>query len=295
MQAFIQTTMATATRAILVVMMTMATNVPGEGKSVWFDSNWGSRAVGTNLVQSWQPSTMPARAPALRQTWTTGACSEGRGAGLGDDDASQESQQHIKLTSRARALEQMRQGVELAQAGHFEAGLRMLKAARRADPGIAEVHNNIGNVLVEIGKSDDAIDSYNRALELQPTLLQALHNKATALHERATRARAAEGEWGILALNRWQQAEDAYLEALSVRPHDKECLFNLGNLYSERAFVSRALQLYGQVRPESIRMLSAPQTAFSIPMLSAPRLHTAVRMYTLCVRACAPVKAKANL
>ena len=43
----------------------------------------------------------------------------------------------------------------------------------RLNPDYAEVHNNLGNALMDLGQTDAAIESYRRAVELKPQLAEA--------------------------------------------------------------------------------------------------------------------------
>ncbi|GAB3393514.1 tetratricopeptide repeat protein [Azotobacter armeniacus] len=65
------------------------------------------------------------------------------------------------------------QGLALYQAGDYAAA-----AERFAQGHSAAAHYNRGNALARAGELEAALDAYERALELQPVLESALHNKA---------------------------------------------------------------------------------------------------------------------
>lgn len=65
------------------------------------------------------------------------------------------------------------QGLALYQAGDYAAA-----AERFAQGHSAAAHYNRGNALAQAGELEAALDAYERALELHPTLEPALHNRA---------------------------------------------------------------------------------------------------------------------
>lgn len=76
-------------------------------------------------------------------------------------------------------------------------------------------YNNLGVVLKESGKYDQAIELYRRALEIHPTYSEAYNNLGVALN----------------AMSQYDQAIVAYQKALELRPNNPQALGNLGNAY----------------------------------------------------------------
>ncbi|HEX4609955.1 MAG TPA: tetratricopeptide repeat protein, partial [Urbifossiella sp.] len=72
-----------------------------------------------------------------------------------------------------------RQGAALYRAGDFKAA-----AAAFARDGSAEGAFDRGNALVMLGKYDDAVNSYDRALALRPGWSEAADNRAVAVVRR---------------------------------------------------------------------------------------------------------------
>jgi hypothetical protein len=56
----------------------------------------------------------------------------------------------------------------LVKEGKLDEALSQLLQARKAVPTCAEVHNQIGNILVKMGKFEEAIQSYEKATNLDP-------------------------------------------------------------------------------------------------------------------------------
>lgn len=62
----------------------------------------------------------------------------------------------------------------------------------RAQPAQPHVWNNLGNLVFSLGRHDEALNSFDRALELSPGYADAHYNRARALHRMARLPEAAE-------------------------------------------------------------------------------------------------------
>jgi len=98
-------------------------------------------------------------------------------------------------------------------------------------------HTNLGLVLFEKGKIDDAIANYRSALQMQPDWWDAEYNLGTAL--------LAKG-----------QVDEAILhceKAVSMRPTDPDAQVALGNLLAQKGWIDEAIAHYQKaitVRPD---------------------------------------------
>jgi protein O-GlcNAc transferase len=79
-----------------------------------------------------------------------------------------------------------------------------LQDAVRLQPRLAGAHNNLGNVLLAMGRPEEALAAFDTALALQPAFAVALGNRGRAL----------------LALGQPQPAAAAFLSAAAARPGD---------------------------------------------------------------------------
>ena len=79
-------------------------------------------------------------------------------------------------------------------------------------PDTAEDHYKLGNRLKELGRHDDAVASYQRALALNPDYAEAHNNLGISLIE----------------LNRPEEAVTSYQRALAVKPDFADFHFNVG-------------------------------------------------------------------
>ena len=65
--------------------------------------------------------------------------------------------------------------------GDFDNALTHYRALLEQNNASAEVHNNLGNVLKEQGRPEEALACYQQALTLKPDFADALYNAAQLL------------------------------------------------------------------------------------------------------------------
>ena len=86
--------------------------------------------------------------------------------------------------------------------GKLEEAIDAYNKAISFKPDFAEAYNNIGIVLVDQGKLEEAMDAYNRALAIKPDYAEAYNNMGNALQEQG----------------KLEEAIEAYKKALVVKP-----------------------------------------------------------------------------
>jgi predicted TPR repeat methyltransferase len=126
-------------------------------------------------------------------------------------------------------------------------------AALAADPGNAAYWNNRGSLLVSMGRLDEALTSFEKAVSIKPDFVEALSNRATLLFETNRLDAALAGFDAVLVLapelavgwnnrgntlikmGRFEDAVKSYDSALAIQPdlpeasENRECaLFALG-------------------------------------------------------------------
>lgn len=72
-------------------------------------------------------------------------------------------------------------GVIALQTKNFNQSLRLISRALELNPKVAVAHSNLGNVLLELGRRQDAVASYERAIALNPNYADAHYNRGVAL------------------------------------------------------------------------------------------------------------------
>jgi protein O-mannosyl-transferase len=98
------------------------------------------------------------------------------------------------------------------------------------DPTAWLAYNNLGNVLFETGRVPEAIGQYEKALQLNPGMVEAHNNLGLALYQ----------------TGRVQEAIDHYQQALIGNPHFAIAHTNLGNAFSQMGRIQEAIDHYQQ-------------------------------------------------
>src|SRR5262249_14186325 len=104
-------------------------------------------------------------------------------------------------------------GVLGLQLGHEKHGVALLEQAAKLRAS-ADLLVDLGTGYRRVGRAEDAVRCYRRALELQPEHADALNNLGNALRESKQLA----------------EAEKCYREALRLRPQFALAVRNLGNV-----------------------------------------------------------------
>jgi tetratricopeptide (TPR) repeat protein len=95
-------------------------------------------------------------------------------------------------------------------------------------PHVATAHSNLGNVLRELKRFDDALASYEKAIALKPDYADAFFNRGNALKE----------------LKRLDDALASYDKAIALKPDFADAFLNRGNALKELKRLDDALASY---------------------------------------------------
>ncbi len=104
-------------------------------------------------------------------------------------------------------------GNVLRDIGRLDDAVASCRRALEIKPDYAEAHSNLGNALKDLGQLDDAVASYRQALELKPDYAEAHSNLGNALKD----------------LGQLDDAAASYRQALELKPDYAEAHSNLGN------------------------------------------------------------------
>lgn len=121
-------------------------------------------------------------------------------------------------------------GVLRAQQGRAEEACELIAAALKINPRDAGALANYGNVLTLLGRFEEALESYDRALAMAPDA-ETLRNRAQALQ----------------SLNRPRDALASYDAALQRDPTDVQAWFKRGVLLGELGRPDESLASYDRV------------------------------------------------
>jgi len=103
-------------------------------------------------------------------------------------------------------------GLIKLQQRDFEAGVNLIAAAVRANPGSVEAWANLGLALAALERHEEAVSSFDKALAIRPDLAEAHCSRAVALGK----------------LDRHDEALAGFDRALAIRPDYVEALYNRG-------------------------------------------------------------------
>ncbi|OJY67351.1 MAG: hypothetical protein BGP12_14550 [Rhodospirillales bacterium 70-18] len=179
------------------------------GRPVWllnrFDTDW--RWLHGREDSPWYPTLRQFRQPAPGD-WATpvAALATALAARAAEGDA-------VALYNQA---------VTAAAAGRREAAIGLYRRAAARDPGLAEAHNNLGNLL---GSGEAALAAYDAALAARPDYAEAWANRGIALK----------------AMDRLESAEAALRRAVALRPGLAAAHNALGTTLTARGRLEAAL------------------------------------------------------
>jgi len=149
---------------------------------------------------------------------------------------------HAVEVTEDNAIALLNLGVALEQQGRREEALSRYRDAVRADPTLAQAHNNLANLLNTLNQTDQALAEYREALRLKPnaplphlnlaTLLLKKGNYQEAAAQFAQAARLAPNDprphllWGkaLLREGRSAPAVAQLRQALELAPDDLQIL-----------------------------------------------------------------------
>jgi tetratricopeptide (TPR) repeat protein/SAM-dependent methyltransferase len=109
----------------------------------------------------------------------------------------------------------------------LDESLNIYKKIEALNPGLAEVHNNIGFILARSGRIADAIASYERALTIEPDFADAYSNRGNAFFK----------------LGRLDEARTSYQLALKCKPDSLKTANTLVSLLLSECKFAEALEI----------------------------------------------------
>lgn len=133
-------------------------------------------------------------------------------------------------------------GVELAAQRHFQKAAEHFRETLNITPDNPEALCNLANVLVELGRIDDAVTAYQQAIDLSPDHRKANMNLAIALARKGDMPAAADAFQNVIRidpdnfrayhnrgiilaqLGRRDEALQSFRQALRIRPNDPASL-----------------------------------------------------------------------
>jgi predicted O-linked N-acetylglucosamine transferase (SPINDLY family) len=137
-------------------------------------------------------------------------------------------------------------GNVLHELKRFDEALQSHEEALRIKPNYAEAHNNKGNALKELKRYSEALHSYKEALRIKPDYAAAFSNKGVVFQE----------------LNRFDEALQSYEAALRINPDFENGHNNKGSMLEDFRRFDEALQSYEEalrIKPDYNFLLGKSQ------------------------------------
>jgi len=75
-------------------------------------------------------------------------------------------------------------GILLAETGRIDEAMAHYQKALELNPNHADAHNNLGILLVKMGRTDEAITHFRKVLEINPDAIGALQNLVFTLAQK---------------------------------------------------------------------------------------------------------------
>ena len=119
-------------------------------------------------------------------------------------------------------------GASAAQIGKLDEAVFAFQKAIRVEPDFADTYSNLGNVLKDLGKPKEAVEAFNKAVSLNPDFAEAYFNKGNVLKDQ----------------DRPEEAIEAYKDALSRKPNYAKAYNNMGNALKDQGKLEEAIEAY---------------------------------------------------
>jgi type IV pilus biogenesis/stability protein PilW len=137
----------------------------------------------------------------------------------------------------------MRQGSVLLQQGRYDDALKSFEKAAQLQPENATTHNMVGLCYLKLEQYDKALAAFNQALDLVPSFSDARNNRGAT----------------YLAMKQYHLAEVDFLAVLGdpTYPHRWDVYYNLGMTYLDRGQLGAAIENFRRAANASAPVFEA--------------------------------------
>ncbi len=132
-------------------------------------------------------------------------------------------------------------GNALKNKKQFDEAITCYQRALEMNPELVEAYHNLAWVFQEKNQLDEAITYYQKALNLNPTLADAYYNLGTIFQDR----------------KQFDEAINLYQKALQCNPALADAYYNLGTIFQDRKQFDEAIGLYQKAVQLNPRLESA--------------------------------------
>ena len=123
--------------------------------------------------------------------------------------------------------------------GKLEEAIQAYHKALAIKPNYAEAYYNVGNALKDQGKTNEAIKAYKKAIKIKPNYAEAHYNVGTVLQDQG----------------KIEEAAEAYKKAVKVKPDYAEAYFNKGVILLDQDKLEEATKTLKRLSRSSQIML----------------------------------------
>ena len=210
--------------------------------------NMGVLAVGVSKVEAALPffKTAVEANPNIAQYWLSyidalitlerledakALFEQSKGKGL-KGGAFEKLKQRLDTTSVTRInvqdppSDQQQALINLYSQGHYKKTLTQASKVLHQFPNSINLYNIIGAANKGLGKPDEAIQAFKKALSIKPDCAEALSNTGTILYEQG----------------KLSEAIKAYIKAISIKPDYAEAYYNLGIALQDQSKLDEAIE-----------------------------------------------------
>lgn len=113
----------------------------------------------------------------------------------------------------------------------FTGAERLFEEAIRSDVNYVSAYISLGKVLLQLGRTDKAIERYNAAIAINPNEAKIYNNRGTA----------------FLSIGQVEKASNDFKEAIRLKPGYFEAMVNLGAAHMQKTRYDEAKEAYEQV------------------------------------------------
>ena len=158
-------------------------------------------------------------------------------------------------------------GMLLSNQGRIEEAMEHYHKALQIKPNYWEALNNLGSALIVKGRFEEAIENYYKALQINPNYTEVLDNLGAAF--------AAQG--------RFEEAIENFRKAIQINPNNAKALNNLGIALAAQGRVEEAIENYRraiQINPNFSEALDN----LGIALAAQGRVEEAIENYRQAIR-----------
>ena len=124
--------------------------------------------------------------------------------------------------------EKLKSLISLYTQGHHQQALMQASQLLEQFPKSINLYNIIGAVNKDLGKLEEAVEAYTKAISLKPDFADANYNMGVVLQEQG----------------KLDEAIEAYKKALSIKPQYPEAYYNMGNALKKQGKLDEAIEAY---------------------------------------------------